>query len=230
MLTLFANPLTMVVGALLISSPIIIHLINRMRFKKVRWAAMEFLLKSQKRSRRKLIIEQMILLFLRILMILLVGLLLARFVGCEKGTEAQQTTHYILLDDTLSTSDSVRGDDGQVRDAFAEERRLAVDKIVAAVAQASSPQFVQVVRLSELDQPRNFGRINPATLDDMRSYLGQFKPSLMHVDLSTGLQAVKVQFEAEKNMRKVLHIVGDFRAVDWGDRNKESLSKSFDDR
>ena len=229
MLTLFANPLTMVVGALLISSPIIIHLINRMRFKKVRWAAMEFLLKSQKRSRRKLIIEQMILLFLRILMILLVGLLLARFVGCEKGTEAQQTTHYILLDDTLSTSDSVRGDDGQVRDAFAEERRLAVDKIVAAVAQASSPQFVQVVRLSELDQPRNFGRINPATLDDMRSYLGQFKPSLMHVDLSTGLQAVKVQFEAEKNMRKVLHVVGDVRAIDWGDRNKESLSKSFDD-
>src|SRR3954451_14427475 len=80
MLSLFANPFTMIAGALLVSSPIIIHLINRMRYKRIRFAAMEFLLKSQKRSRRKLIIEQMILLFLRILLVLLVGLLLARFV------------------------------------------------------------------------------------------------------------------------------------------------------
>ena len=67
MLSLFANPFAMLAGVLLISSPIIIHLINRMRFKRIRWAAMEFLLKSQKRNRRKLIIEQMILLLLRIL-------------------------------------------------------------------------------------------------------------------------------------------------------------------
>ena len=87
MLSLFTNPFTMIAGALLISSPIIIHLINRMRFKRIRWAAMEFLLKSQKRSRRKLIIEQMILLFLRILLCLLVGLLLARFIGCDKSKE-----------------------------------------------------------------------------------------------------------------------------------------------
>ena len=92
MLSLFANPFTMIAGALLISSPIIIHLINRMRYKRIRWAAMEFLLKSQKRSRRKLIIEQMILLALRILMVLLVGLLLARFVGCNdvSGEGARQ--------------------------------------------------------------------------------------------------------------------------------------------
>ena len=46
-----------------------------MRFSRVRWAAMEFLLKSQKRNRRRLIIEQLILLLLRILLVLLVGLL-----------------------------------------------------------------------------------------------------------------------------------------------------------
>src|SRR5919202_2264467 len=110
MLSLFTNPFTMIAGALLISSPIVIHLINRMRYKRIRWAAMEFLLKSQKRSRRKLIIEQMILLFLRILMVLLVGLLLARYVGCNDaaGEGAQSTRHVIVIDDTLSTSDTVR--------------------------------------------------------------------------------------------------------------------------
>ena len=52
----FLNPWYMAAGGVLVSSPIIIHLINRMRFKRIRWAAMEFLLKSQKRNRRRLII------------------------------------------------------------------------------------------------------------------------------------------------------------------------------
>src|SRR5207245_5198250 len=80
MLELFANPLNMIIGAALIASPIIIHLINRMRFKRIRWAAMEFLLKSQKRSRRRLIIEQLILLLLRILMVVALAILLSRLV------------------------------------------------------------------------------------------------------------------------------------------------------
>ena len=85
---MFLNPFAMVVGGALISAPILIHLINRMRFKRIRWAAMEFLLKSQKRNRRKLIIEQMILLLLRILLVLLAAFLVARFVygaGASRG-------------------------------------------------------------------------------------------------------------------------------------------------
>ena len=61
----FLNPWSMVAGGAMIIAPILIHLINRMRFKRIRWAAMEFLLKSQKRNRRKLIVEQMILLLLQ---------------------------------------------------------------------------------------------------------------------------------------------------------------------
>src|SRR5271167_4935782 len=80
--SLFLNPAALTVGGALISSPILIHLINRMRFKRVRWAAMEFLLKSQKRNRRRLIIEQLLLLLLRCLLIALAGLLMARFIGC----------------------------------------------------------------------------------------------------------------------------------------------------
>src|SRR5262249_61315724 len=75
----FANPAYLVAGVALISSPIIIHLINRMRFKRVRWAAMEFLLKAQKKSRRRLIIEQLILLMLRCLLVPLTGLLVLRY-------------------------------------------------------------------------------------------------------------------------------------------------------
>src|ERR1041384_353470 len=100
MIELFTNPGYVAAGGALISSPIIIHLINRMRFKRLRWAAMEFLLKSQKRNRRRLIIEQMILLLLRILLVLLVGFLVARYVGGALGSAGQGTLHAVVIDDT----------------------------------------------------------------------------------------------------------------------------------
>ena len=65
MMSFFLNPFTMLAGALTRSTPILIHLINRMRFRRVKWAAMEFLLKAQKRMRRQRILEQLILLLLR---------------------------------------------------------------------------------------------------------------------------------------------------------------------
>src|SRR3954471_8332187 len=107
----FLNPFAMVVGGAMVSAPILIHLINRMRFKRIRWAAMEFLLKSQKRNRRRLIIEQLILLMLRCLLVLLAGFLVARYVGEALGiTSTAGTTHVVLIDDSLSMLDKALKD------------------------------------------------------------------------------------------------------------------------
>src|SRR5436309_15117428 len=120
---LFTHPLTMAAGAGLVSAPIIIHLINRMRFRRVRWAAMEFLLKAQKRMRRKLIIEQLILLMLRCLLVFLVGLLLARFKWFSpiQGQETRATAHVVVLDDTPSMGD-VFAAEGKQTDAFEQAK------------------------------------------------------------------------------------------------------------
>src|ERR1041384_6305424 len=113
MIELFTNPGYVAAGGALISSPIIIHLINRMRFKRLRWAAMEFLLKAQKRSRRRLIIEQLLLLLLRCFLVLLTALLVSRFLGFGfGGNPEQETLHIVLLDDTLSTTDRWDDKDG----------------------------------------------------------------------------------------------------------------------
>src|SRR5579884_4102131 len=117
----FARPEYLAAGAALISVPIIIHLINRMRFKRLRWAAMEFLLKSQKRNRRRLIIEQLILLLLRILLVLLAAFLVSRFIGGLLADTGQGGTHVVLLDDTLSMGDHWK-DKGQDRTSFEEAK------------------------------------------------------------------------------------------------------------
>src|ERR1043166_7911743 len=119
----FLNPWAMVVGGAMVSAPILIHLINRMRFKRIRWAAMEFLLKAQKRNRRRLIIEQLILLALRCLLVAIVGLLVMRFVGFSFADfAAKQGLHLVVLDDTLSMTDHVKGG-GQEGDAFSKVKK-----------------------------------------------------------------------------------------------------------
>ncbi|MFL5340968.1 MAG: BatA domain-containing protein, partial [Gemmataceae bacterium] len=68
----FLTPLTaLATAAAAASIPIIIHLLNRKRFRVVPWAAMRFLLAAQKRTVRKLRVEQWLLLAVRTLLILL---------------------------------------------------------------------------------------------------------------------------------------------------------------
>ncbi|NQT20969.1 MAG: BatA domain-containing protein [Planctomycetes bacterium] len=57
----------------LVALPILIHLLNRIRYRRVRWAAIEFLLKSERRAVRRARLRQLILMALRTL--LLVGAL-----------------------------------------------------------------------------------------------------------------------------------------------------------
>ena len=73
----FLNPSFVLPGAALAAVPIIIHLLSRLRYKRVQFAAMEFLLQSDELNRRRLIIEQLLLLLLRVLAVLLIMFLIA---------------------------------------------------------------------------------------------------------------------------------------------------------
>ena len=56
----FFNPSLLWLGAL-VGVPILIYLINRQRFRRRKWAAMVFLLKALKKSRRRLQIQNLLL-------------------------------------------------------------------------------------------------------------------------------------------------------------------------
>jgi hypothetical protein len=72
---LFLSPLTaLATAAAAVSIPVIIHLLNRRRFRVVPWAAMRFLLSAQKRTVRRIRLEQWLLLAIRMLLILLLVL------------------------------------------------------------------------------------------------------------------------------------------------------------
>lgn len=217
--SLFTHPLTMAAGAALVSAPIIIHLINRMRFRRVKWAAMEFLLKAQKRMRRKLILEQLLLLFLRCLLVFLAGVLLARFLGFGTGEreDARATAHAVVLDDSPSMGEATLVE-GRQTTPFAEAKAQVTDKIAPAAAQANTPQSMDVVVLSALDTPRAVERLNESSIGDLKSYLNPLRPAAVRVGLAAGLRKAKERLDARGDeVAKVLHVVGDLRAIDWAE-------------
>ncbi len=72
---IFEAPLTAAaIAGAAVSIPVIIHLLNRKRFRVVEWAAMCFLLAAQKKNSRRMRLEQFLLLAIRCLIILILVL------------------------------------------------------------------------------------------------------------------------------------------------------------
>ncbi|HKE02268.1 MAG TPA: BatA domain-containing protein, partial [Planctomycetota bacterium] len=75
---MFLHPGLAALGIGLVAVPIVIHLLNRRRFQIVRFGAMDFLRNAYRRTRRRLELENLLLLLLRALAVLLLGLAIAR--------------------------------------------------------------------------------------------------------------------------------------------------------
>ena len=92
-------------GALCALGPVIIHLLNRRRYKVVQWAAMDFLREAMQRNRRIMQLRDILLLVLRTAAVLLFGLALARpyFSQRRESSSDRLPVHAIvLLDNSLS--------------------------------------------------------------------------------------------------------------------------------
>jgi len=112
----------------LLAVPPLIHLLARRRQRDVPWAAMAFLIAAHQQTRRRLRIEQWLLMALRILVIGCAGFAVARpalRAGGVLDAGSRRIDRVILLDDSLSMR--ARRPDG--RTAFDAARALAGELI-----------------------------------------------------------------------------------------------------
>jgi len=223
----FLFPWSMAAGGVLVASPILIHLINRMRFKRIRWAAMEFLLKAQKRNRRRLIIEQLILLLLRILLVLLAALIVARFIGAAFAESQKNRTHVVVLDDTFSMTDGWKDDREGPRTSFREGKRVIREEIGKHAALSSKAQQLKLIQVTKPDEVQFDKRLNDTTLRDLETTLGQIDCSLMHRDLLQSLKKARAELGKDAENDRVLYIVSDLRTQDWSGTNGAALEKEL---
>jgi hypothetical protein len=127
-------------GVAAAAGPILVHLMNRRRFRTIDWAAMQFLREAVRQSRRVLHLRDLLLLALRTLCVLLFGLAMARpyFSSTDGAFGAGEPIHAVLLVDN-SLSMGYRGTSGTVLDEARRRARAFVDQLPAGSRTAVIP-------------------------------------------------------------------------------------------
>ena len=95
----------MLAGLAAVAVPIIIHLLNRRKFKTVTWAAMKFVKLSVDQNQRRMRIEDLILLLIRCALVALLALALARPALKDSSTDVlgqAKVTGIVILDNSYS--------------------------------------------------------------------------------------------------------------------------------
>ncbi len=108
--------------------PVVIHLLHRRRFRRTPWAAMRFLLAANRRSRRRMQLEQWLLLAIRTLAILLLGLAAAGpFLSRSPwaSVPGRGTLRIVLLDDSCSMQATEPGAPDDAATRFDQARSAA---------------------------------------------------------------------------------------------------------
>lgn len=123
----FLHPILFAAGLAAVAIPILIHLLLRQRRKPVMWGAMRFLIEAYRRQRKRLRIEQLLLLATRCLLVAAVGSALARPLMDAAGLLAGQGGRavYILLDTGLAAT--VREGSTQDSSALARHKAAATE-------------------------------------------------------------------------------------------------------
>ena len=145
-----SHPLLLSGACLVVGLPVLIHLINMMRHRRVRWAAMEFLLVSQKKHRTWILFKQLLLLLLRMAAVPLLVLAVAQPVlNSELGAcwaAARPTTSCSWT--TASRCPTIWDDTS----AFAQAKAV-VGRIAARPARQVQPQTFTLLRFSQAGRP-----------------------------------------------------------------------------
>ena len=114
-------------GAIAAAGPIVIHLLNRRRYRVVNWAAMDFLREAVNRNRKILQLRDILLLILRTAAVLLFGFALARpFFARSGGDKVEPGTplHAILVVDNSMSMAYRQGGDTLLDEAKGRGREL----------------------------------------------------------------------------------------------------------
>ena len=228
-LSYFVNPALVIPGLLLMASPIIIHLINRMRFRRVQFAAMEFLLKSQRKNRRRVLLEQLLLLLLRVAIVFCIMLLLARLVLSPDQLSlltGNRAHHVVIIDDSGSMQD-------QWADTTAFSEALdVVRKLVAEGARHPDTQELTLMYLSNPDEPLiRQQRVNEELLTQIEADFENRQCTHQTLSLTRGLEMAGEIFSDQVGKIRHLHVVSDFRRPDWEEQQSigESLQELDDE-
>ena len=205
----FLSPI-LLSGLVLASVPVIIHLLNRRRFRIVDWAPMKYLTLTIKTNRRRMRIEQLVLLAVRTLVVIVLILAVARPVLSATGMGSWlgargRTARLIVIDDSLSM-----GYQADRRPAFEAAKEAAGELVKGIKAQDS----LTLITTSAPDAPL----IKDALLDDPGKAiapLAALQPSDARGDWVATLNAIDRHLATTAFPSREVVLITDLRREGW---------------
>lgn len=189
---------------------------------------MQFLLESIKRNRRRLRIEELILLALRCMVLLVLASALARLTGCSAmnalpgGSESQ--TAVFVVDDSYSMGQRVGG--GTLFSA-------SVTGVIDQIDKLTETDKLAILLTSADDQDEPFFKpthMANAERELLSARLGGLTPSDSRARIDRALASAARVFADDKSVNRRLYVCGDFRKVDLVQADKaEAIKKACDE-
>ena len=231
------SPLFFWAGGLLVGVPIIIHLLNRRRYKVVQWAAMEYLLQALKKNRRRLKFEQMLLLATRCAILLLLGLALARPLGCASSSVASLAggrtgLHVFVIDNSYSMAYEADRPDAQTH--LDQAKILAKEQIARLASGGESVMIISAARKHGArgaeDDAANVVLRSSYDLDAARGAVDRLEQSYGGTDMAGALQLANRLAKEEQNQpQKFLYVLTDFTRSAWETNEAEMIRRTGQD-
>jgi hypothetical protein len=200
--------------------PIIIHLLHRQKFKRIRWAAMEFLLLALKKTRRRMQLENLLLLLLRILIMIVLSLAIARPFFRETPVEAlgeSDTHHFFVIDQSYSMAYK------RAQHTSLDVAKRAALKVLQDIHPSEQDRF-SILPLSSYPEPI---LVNSNRKERIQTALNELKPSDFGTSVYATLQSVRNLLESAeiRNRDRRIYIFTDLQRNGWILRDEQEAKK-----
>ncbi len=201
----FANA-PLLYGLAAASVPILIHLLNRRKYREVPWAAMRFLLAAIRRNRRRVRIEQWLLLAVRTLIILLVVSAMAKpFLESMGVVIVGRRVHRVfVLDASLSMGYTAAGGT-----RFDQAKALAAELVKGS----RSGDAVSVILMGR--PPRVVIGAPSNNLNEVQKEIADLAITHEGTDLTATFEAVDRVLDASTIGQKEVLFLTDLQAASW---------------
>ncbi len=192
-------------GASAFLIPLIIHLLNKRRVITVRWGAMHLLHEVVRQRKRRMKIEQWLLLAVRVSIPIVLALCLARPVlTALRSFGLGQTSLVMLLDDSFSMrAPSSGGTPG-------ERAREDIAGILQDLPGGSDAQVVLAG-----GNARTLFEDPVTALEELPGQLAESSRLAGPVRVNDALQAAAAALAKSQNAARELAVISDFQAADW---------------
>ncbi len=219
---IFLNP-ALLFGLLAASIPVLIHLLNLRKLKRIDFSTLTFLKELQKNKIRKIKLKQWLLLVLRVLIILFLVTAFARptLKGVAIGgtTSAAKTTAVFILDNTASMS--VVDNKG----SYLNQAKAVIKEILSQMQQGDESALVLV------GNPNNNDIKTTSNLADFQKQVDAVKISDVSGYLNNAIIKAAKILSGSNNFNKEIYVLSDFQEGRLAEQNSLSdLSQILNDK